>query len=159
MKRFHFELERVLKFKQRREQLAEVQQKQAAAALQAAQAETLALGEQLTRACLTLQQKLGKPQDATTWMAVYLQSARLQQALQTAGTKVKQAAHDFDVAAAARKQAAMEVEALLTLRQRKWQEHRRDVQQTVQEQLDDVSLRRWLGSRAANVGGEQGGKA
>jgi flagellar export protein FliJ len=152
MKRFTFELERVLKFKQRREQVAEVQQKQAAAALQAAKVEARALGEQLDRVCLGLQQKLGKPQNTTTWMAVYLQSARLQQALQTAVGKVESAAQLYDRAALARKQAAVEVEMLVTLRQRKWQVHCRDMQLAAQEQLDELGLRRWQAARAGQLG-------
>src|SRR5579862_6842561 len=147
MKRFTFALERVLKFKERREQLAQAKQKQAAMLLQEAQAETSALSEQLERVCLRLQHKLGKPQDATTWMAVYLQSARLQQALQTATARVERAAHEFDVAAAARKQAAIEVEMLHTLRQQKWQEHRRKYEHAAQEQLDELGLNRWLGAK------------
>jgi flagellar export protein FliJ len=151
MKRFTFELERVLKFKQRREQLAQVQQRQASAALQAAKAEALTLRDQLDRACLRLQQKLGKPQDATTWLAVYLQSSLLQQALQSAGQKVEGAAANFQVAAAARQKAAVDVEMLLTLRQQKWQEHLREFQQTAQERLDELGLRRWLGARAGKT--------
>ena len=148
MKCFTFELDRVLKFKRRREKLAQVQQNQASAALQAAQAAAATLRDQLDRACLRLQQKLGKPQDATTWLAIYLQSSLLQQALQTAGQKVEGAAANLQVAAAARKQAAVEVEMLLTLRQKKWQEHLREFQQTAQERLDELGLRRWLGARA-----------
>ena len=151
MKRFTFELERVLKFKQRREQVAEAQQKQAAVALQAAKVEARALGEQLDRVCLGLQQKLGKPQNTTTWMAVYLQSARLQQALQTAVGKVESAAQLYDRAALA-KQAAVEVEMLVTLRQRKWRDHSRDMQLTAQEQLDELGLRRWQAARADQSG-------
>jgi flagellar export protein FliJ len=151
MKHFTFDLDRVLKFKQRREQLAQVQQKQAAAALQAAQAEAATLRDQLDRGCLRLQLKLGKPQDATTWLAVYLQSSLLQQALQSADRKVEGAAEKFQVAAAARTKAAAEVEVLLTLRQQKWQDHLREFQQTAQERLDELGLRRWLGARAAKT--------
>ena len=78
---------RVLKLKQRREQLAEIKQGQAAAAVQAAQSEVAALGERLRQACLRLQEKVGKPQETTIWMAIYVQSAQLQQALQNAGER------------------------------------------------------------------------
>jgi flagellar export protein FliJ len=152
LRRFVFELDGVLKYKQSRELLADIQHKQAAAALQIAQVEVAALGDQLNQACARLQEKLGKAQDTTNWLAVYRQSTLLEQALQTATRQVERAAHECDRAAAARKQAAVEVEVLLTLRQRKWLDYRKKTQQAVQDQLDELGLRRWQAARADTSG-------
>ncbi len=97
MKRFTFPLDNVLKFKERLRQLAEIKQERAAAAVRAAQAEARTLREQLDQMCLRLQDKLGKAQVTTTWIAIYLQSARLEQTLQTAGRKVERAVQELDL--------------------------------------------------------------
>jgi flagellar export protein FliJ len=152
VKRFVFALERVLKFKQRRELLAEIQQKQASAALQAAQAEAEALHEQLSQVCARLLEKLGVAQETSLWLAGYRQSASLEQALQGAKGKVERATKDLDVAGAVRKQAAIEVETLLVLRRRQWQEHHDAVQHAQQEHLDELGLRRWQTARAGKPG-------
>jgi len=151
MQRFQFGLDKVLKFKERREWLAQIRQKQKAAAVQAAQAVEGELQDQLNLTCLRLQEKLGKPQDATMWMAVYAQSVRLEQALQSAKQKVEVASQELDEAAALRKQAAIEVEMLLSLRQKKWQEYRGDCQKAAQAQLDDMGLQRWIAAKAASI--------
>jgi flagellar export protein FliJ len=147
--RFTFELDRVLKYKQRRERLAEVKHKQATTALQAARNEAEALRRQLDLACLRLQDKMGKPQDTITWLAVYRQGTILDQALQIAGRKVERATHDLAQAAAARKQAAVEVEVLLTLRHQRWHEHRVEMQRAEQERLDELGMQRWQTASAA----------
>jgi flagellar export protein FliJ len=151
MNRFQFGLDKVLKFKARREWLAQVAQKQKAAVVQAAQAVEDGLRDQLDLTCLRLQENLGKPQETGMWMAVYAQSVRLEQALQSAKQKVEVANKELDQAAALRKQAAIEVEMLLALRQKKWQEYRGECQRATQAQLDDIGLQRWIAGRAAKV--------
>jgi flagellar export protein FliJ len=152
VKSFTFELDKVLKFKQHREQAAEVQQKQAAMALQAAHAKVSAIGEQLDELSLRLQTKLGKAQVTTTWIAVYLQSALLEQALQIARQDVERAARQFEKAAAARKQAAIEVETLLTLRGQKWHEFLVESERALQVGLDEIGVRRWIAARRGKPG-------
>jgi flagellar export protein FliJ len=143
MKRFAFALESVLRFKRRREWLAELGQKQAAAALQQARAEVVVLRDRLDGVCTRLHDKLGKTLDTAAWMAAYHQSALLAQALETATQAVDRATRTWERAAAVHKQAAMEVEVLLTLRREKEQEHRRDALQAGQEEVNEATLRRW----------------
>lgn len=158
MQRFAFELDRVLKFKRHLEWLAEVKQHQAAAVWQAAQADADGLQGQLNQVCGRLQEMLGKAQNATSWLAIYRQSARLEHTLQAAKLKVEHAANDHALAAAARQKAATEVEVLEVLRQQKWQAHRKAFERSEQERLDDIGLRRWQTGRDHRLAaGEQEG--
>ncbi len=147
MKRFVFALDAVLKVKRHRARLAEMRQGQAAQALAAAQDVAGGIRRQLDLTCTYLQGRVGRPQEAATWLAVYLQSDWLEQQLQAAGLQVEKATRELERAAEVRRQAAVEVEALLALRERQWQEFRRTFQKMEQERLDEVGLRRWQAGR------------
>lgn len=143
MTRFVFPLEAVLRLKQRRELLAEIKLKQSAAVLRVAQGEVETLVEQLNQVCENLRGKVGKVQDAAAWLQIYQRSAALEQGLKTAQQRTAAAAHVHVRAAEARRQAAVEVQVLQTLRERQWQEFRTARQRAEQRQLDDAVLRRW----------------
>src|SRR5262245_36570478 len=96
MKRFTFALDGVLHFKRRRQWLAEMQQQQAAAALEAARAEAATVRERLDRLCVRLHDKVGTAQDPATWMAAYHQSIQLQHALEAAHKVVDRAARELE---------------------------------------------------------------
>ncbi len=146
MKRFEFRLESVLKFKQRREQLAELRQLQARAAWDAAQAEVDRLRGQLDR----LAEQMQRGGDGRAWIAGQKQAVLLSPLLDQAAGLARQAEQQYQEAAAQRTQIAQEVEALLQLRRDQLQAHQHEVARAQQEQLDEVSLRRWLAARADN---------
>lgn len=147
MQRFEFRLERVLKVKQQRERLAEMRQKQARVALDAARADVAALNDQIARNAAEYEARLGRGGAADGLLGLWQQSARFADQMSFLEARVHQAAAHYQAASAARAQIATEVEALLGLRRQKWEEHRLLAQRAQQEQLDDVGMRRWRAGR------------
>jgi hypothetical protein len=148
VKPFSFPLDKVLRFKERNEWLAQAKQEQANAVLQARLAEVAALHDQLLAACNERPAKVGEPLDTAAWLVGYWQSVRLGQALDVAEERVRQAAMDYQQAANLRQQAAKEVEVLLTLRRQQHSAHRNQLQRVRQEELEEISLRTWLVGRS-----------
>jgi hypothetical protein len=151
LQRFEFRLERVLKLKKQREWLAELRQKQARAALDAARAEVAVIAEQIARSAAALEAGLAGAARDASWLARQEQSLRLRPLLELAEARARQADVNYQQASAARAQAATEVEALLHLRRQEWQAHRLAVLKARQEQLDEVGMRLWR----AGQGGSQ----
>jgi flagellar export protein FliJ len=149
--RFVFSLEKILRFKQHGLRLAEIRQQQAARLVRNAQAEVETIQYKLDQTCVHLQEKLGTAQDATMWVSVYAQAVRLEAALQTARQTVQRAERELQQGEAARKQATLEVETLLTLRQNRWHEYCGECQKAVQEELDELGVRRWRAARVEDA--------
>ncbi len=147
MQRFEFRLERVLKVKKQREWLAELAQKQARAALDAARADVAALNERIAHNAAAFASRLGSSEDAAAWLSRWQQSARLADLMDGLEAKANGAAVQYEEASAKRTAIATEVEALLFLRRQQWQEHRLLVQRAQQDQLDEVGMRRWRAGR------------
>lgn len=143
MQRFEFRLERVLKLKKQREWLAELRQKQARAALDAARAEAAAIHEQIARSAADLAARLARAAEDASWLARHQQALRLGPLLELAEAKARQADVQYRETSAARTQIATEVEALLHLRRQEWHAHRLAVLKAQQEQLDEVGMRQW----------------
>lgn len=154
MKRFLFRLERVLKLKQQRERLAELRQQQARQLVEAARAEVSRLTEQLRQTAGALHGKAAGPVAADTWIAHYVHSARLGQALESAEVHVQRALQRLQEAAAQRTKIAQEVEALQHLRDQQWEEHRQDMLRSEQIRLDELGMRRWTGGQVATGRGD-----
>ncbi len=151
MRRFEFRLERVLKLKKQREWLAELRQKQARVALDAARAEVAFLNEQVARSAAVLAAGLATAAGDASWLARQQQALALGPLLELAEAKARQADGKYQETSAARTQIAAEVEALLHLRGQEWQAHRLAVLRAEQEQLDEVGMRRWRGERGASA--------
>ncbi len=143
MQRFEFRLERVLKLKKQREWLAEVRQKQARAALDAARAAVAVLHDQVARSAAALAAGLAGAAEDPAWLARQQQALRLGPVIELAESKARQADVQYQEASAARTRIATEVEALLHLRGQEWQVHRLAVLKAQQEQLDEVGMRLW----------------
>ena len=154
MKRFLFRLERVLKLKQQRERLAELRQQQARQLVEAARAEVSRLTEQLQQTAGALRGKGAGPVPAGTWIAHYVHSAQLGQALESAEVHVQRALQRLQEAAAQRTKIAQEVEALQHLRGQQWQEHSQDMMRAEQVRLDELGMRRWTAAPLAGGRGE-----
>src|SRR5262249_45304172 len=116
MRRFTFSLEQLLRLKRQRERLAELRQNQASLALQKTRAEVASLWERLAGAAAEFEAQSGQPGRVTFWIASSRHVDQLRQTLAEAEAKARRAEQDWQSAAAARKQAAIEVEALLALR-------------------------------------------
>ena len=157
MKRFSFSLEKVLKFRERQQWLAEIRQKKMADAVRSAEAETESLVEQLNNLCRWLYEKADRAQDARVWMSMHTHTVRVEQAIDAARQKAVTAMHHLDRAAAERKLADIEVEKLCKLRQRKWEEFSVKLQRAEQEQLDEISCARWFAAKRIVDGGEKVG--
>ncbi len=147
MKRFEFRLERVLKLKEQRKRLAELAQKQAFLALEGARAESAAVRDLLAQNALALQVQLGQCVPSGTWIAHYLHSARLGQALDAAEAKVEHFTQGLQEANKKRAQVAVEVEVLLSLRHEQRQKHGEETQWAEQIRLDDLGIQRWRAAR------------
>jgi hypothetical protein len=143
VRRFEFRLERVLRLKKQREWLAELRQKQARAALDAARTEVAAIQEQIAHSAAVLQAGLAAAGQDASWLSRHQQSLRLGLLLELAEAKARQADEKYREASAARTRIATEVEALLHLRQQEWHAHRLAVLRAQQEQLDEVGMRQW----------------
>ena len=143
MQRFEFRLERVLKLKRQREWLAELRQRQARAALDAARAEVTAILDQIARSAAVLQDGLAAAGRDASWLSRHQQSLRLGGLLELAEAKARQADVRYQEASAARTQIATEVEALQHLRQEEWHDYRLGVLRAQQDQLDEVGMRKW----------------
>lgn len=150
MKRFEFRLARVLKLKRQREQLAEIRQKQARAALDAAQAMVAAQEQRLAETADTLAAHLGQALASLTWIALHEQSVQLSRLVQEAEAQEKQAAQKLQEAETQRTQMKQEVEALLFLRRQQWQAYQHDLARAQQEQLDELALVRWKAGTSRN---------
>jgi hypothetical protein len=143
VQRFEFRLERVLKLKKQRQWMAELRQKQARAALDAARAEAAALHELVARSAAELAAGLAGAADDPAWLTRQQQSLRLAPLIELAEGKARKAEGEYQQASAERTRIATEVEALLHLRGEEWREHRLAVLKAQQEQLDEVGMRLW----------------
>ncbi|HZU37498.1 MAG TPA: hypothetical protein VFA18_16375 [Gemmataceae bacterium] len=144
MRRFQFRLERVLKWKQQRERLAELRQQQARVILDAALAQVEQLASQIQQTAADLEQRGVASQSASVWLACYQHTAQLGQALEQAEGKVRQVERQLQQANAARARIATEVESLQLLKRQQWQEHRRQRQRLEQTELDEAGMNQWL---------------
>jgi flagellar export protein FliJ len=150
VKRFHFSLEQVLKLKRQRERLAELKQNQAALALEKARAEVTALWDQLARAAARFETRIASAGSVAVWMSCSRHVDQVRHELGEAEARTRRAELTWQQATAARKELAIAVEALLTLRRQQWQAYRRSRDRQEQNQLDDWGLRLWRQGRIAN---------
>jgi hypothetical protein len=108
----------------------------------------IALRDQIAKACDDLPASVGQALDTATWLVGYWQSVRMGQALETAEQSAAEAKKEYQQADAERKKASLEVEVLVTLRKQRWTAYQQQLQKARQEELDEISLRRWMAARA-----------
>lgn len=149
MTRFAFPLDRLLKVKRQLEKLAEAKLRRAQEARDAARAAAHELRERQAGVSAYMTDSLGRGFDPTRWAAASDLSEQIGTQIAAADAAVLAAAAEFDRAAAARTEAATEVEALTTLRRQQFEKWRDDAAKAAQEQLDEVGLRRWQAAKAA----------
>jgi flagellar biosynthesis chaperone FliJ len=146
MPRFQFNLERVLRHKERHERQAELRQQQALGQLRAVEMEIAVCQRRLDDSAAALQGKLGRSLDLSAWLASYREAERLARELAAAEARRLRALQALQEAAAGRRKKALEAEALRHLRRRHKQKHEESAARAEQVALDEISLRRWTGA-------------
>lgn len=147
MRRFDFRLQRVLWYREQRERLAEIEQKQAAAALHVAEERINGLQDQLSQTAAVMHQQAGGTGTAV-WLACYAQAARIGAALDAAEVNAAEARQNVHEANGRRKQASIEVEGILTLRHKHAEVHRKAELKAEQERGDELALGRWQAAKS-----------
>lgn len=151
MKRLQFRLESVLTLKEQRERMADLQVKQARAALEMARAVVHALHEQLARSAAALVGRVGQVVTPGAWGAYYEHSFQVGRALEAAEANVAKAQANLEQAMDQRTQVRKEVEALLHLRKEQWRDHWAEHMRREQVRLDELGLQRWRQAQQAEA--------
>lgn len=143
MRRFEFTLERLLRVKRRREWLAEVALAQARARLDEARLRVANLNCRLEELAVTMSDAVGQGRPSQQWANDSLLIEQLGITLRLAERKLEDAEKHVAEAAHARTRCAAEAEAMQTLRDQQWEQHRQDIQHAEQRRLDELSMNRW----------------
>lgn len=142
MKRFHFQLEKLLRYHQQRQKQAELEMVRAGHEVEAAQAAVRELEQRIESAC-RLPERIGRPIEP----ALREQSLRLAQhlaeSLRPAQDRLKAAERHYREANGQHTAVTQQVEALLLLRTQRWQEHLDEANRQQQIELDDAVMKQW----------------
>lgn len=149
MPRFRFSLEPALRYKERRERLAEIAQLHALGRKQACAAEVNRLRQSLEMAAQFLHGRMATGFDVTTWLATMRQTEQLGKSLQAARDREREADRQFQEAVKVYQQAAREAEALRTLKQQQHHDYLEATARAEQIDLEQIALRRWPGPERA----------
>lgn len=142
MKRFHFQLEKLLRYHQQRQKQAELILARVGRERVVAQESVQELERRIDITC-RLSERVGQP----IVPALREQSLRLAQqlseTLQTAQETLSAVERRFREAQAHYTAVTQQVEALLHLRSQRWEEHVDEVSHQQQIELDDVVMKQW----------------
>ena len=148
MKRFHFQLDKLLRYHQQRQKQAELLLARVGRELEAARQVIVELQRQIDATC-RLPEQVGRLIDP----ALREQSLRLAQqlceTLRPAQDRLKEVERRFREAQSQHTAVTQQVEALLLLRSQHWQEHRDEAARLQQIELDDVVMKQWSRDSAA----------
>ena len=143
MKAFEFRLESILKLQQRKQRLAELQRLAAQQAVIAADREVQRLHEEIRRHAEVIGPSLDRGElsglEAASARASWLGTALAAAEQQVRARQLALARADEQL-----RTAAIKVETLQTLKQRRWQEHRAARAAAEQQRVEEFVLRRWL---------------
>jgi flagellar biosynthesis chaperone FliJ len=143
MKRFSFRLERVLRLKRQRERQAELRQRQIRSQVEGARMQLRITQERMMREASELAGRTAQSLAAELHIAAVQYLTQVHRHVEVAEAQVRKTEQLLQEANNQRATIHREVESLVFLRRVKWQEHQRDTAQATQQQLDDMSLRRW----------------
>ena len=147
MKRFEFSLERLLKVKRQLKKQAELEKQTAQEHLTTAEATLASLRAELARISAQVAAAVGSAFNPAHWARASGKTEWLSGLIKLAEQKLRDAKQQLDAAEQKLKQLAIEVEALVTLRQQQLDQWRYESQKATQEQLDELGLRRWQAAR------------
>lgn len=140
---FEFRLETVLKYQERHKKLAELRRQQALQALLLIEAEIERLQQKLREIAASMAGNLGRADVRVPWASLQAQSQWLANQLSAEERKLQPARAEFAKANDAFKKIASLVEALLDLKQRRWQTYKDEVALQEQQRVEEFVLRRW----------------
>ena len=142
MKRFQFQLERLLRYHQQRQKQAELilvrigrEQEMARATVQDLERRIESAGQ--------LSERIGRPIDPALREQSLRYARRLGETLQEAQEILKGLERRFREAQSRHTAVTQQVEALQQLRSRRWQEHLDEAARQQQIELDDVVMKQW----------------
>jgi flagellar export protein FliJ len=147
VKRFEFSLDRLLRVKRQLERLAELEQRRAQDAVEAARATLQGFRDQLDRVSDQFSAAVGRAMAPHQWAFASDMAERLGRSIRQSEQEVAAAEQKLLVAAQERAQLATEVEAISTLRQQQWALWKQEAQKADQDRLDEVGLRLWQRTR------------
>ncbi len=145
MSKFAFSLDGVLRYKRQREQMAELREMQARAALDLARQRVDELKEQLRQAAENMAEP---PRPPDSWPARFERTIRIGDALHAAIRVMEQAEQALLEATKERVRWSTEVESLKLLREQQLAEHQHTQQRAEQVRLDELGMRRWSQPRS-----------
>jgi flagellar biosynthesis chaperone FliJ len=143
MPAFEFRLETVLQYQEKHRKLAEVRRQQALQALLLIEAEIDRLQQKLREIAASMAGSLGREDVRVPWESLQSQSQWLANLLSAQEQRLQPARAEFAKAHDAHKKVATLVEALLDLKQRRWQTYRDEVALQEQQRVEEFVLRRW----------------
>jgi flagellar protein FliJ len=152
VKRFEFSLDRMLKVKRQLERLAELEQARAAKVVAEARGTVDGLKSRLLQVSSSVHSAVGQGVSPGQWVNAYAMSEHLGQQIELAEQAAKAAEAKLAAAARNRTAVSQEVESLSSLRRQQWEKWQQEAAAKVQEQLDEVTLRRWMAAQTSTAG-------
>lgn len=148
MKRFHFQLDKLLRYHQQRQKQAELLLVRASHEIEAARAAVFTLEQQIEAAC-RLPERVGRPIEPALREQSLRHAQHLAESLRPAADRLKQAEQRYREAQGELVSITKQVESLLLLRSQRWQEHVDEATRQQQVELDDAVMKQW--SRRATL--------
>src|ERR1043166_776165 len=141
MKRFVFRLETVLRYHQTRKKLADARRRLAWQQMRQAEEHVTRLEAQLQQVAQALQASSSPRNGDRPWHSLRAQSQWLSNQIQVGELAVAACRLESVRANDAYKQVAVLVEALVSLKQRRWQAHQAERSAEDQKRIDELGLR------------------
>jgi flagellar biosynthesis chaperone FliJ len=142
MKRFQFQLEKLLRYHQQRQKQAELLLSRAAREQESAQAAVRELERRIDLAC-QLPERVGRSIEPVLREQSLRHAQQLCETLPAVQETLKAAERRFREAQRHHTAVTQQVEALLHLRSQRWQEHLDEAARQQQIALDDVVMKQW----------------
>ncbi len=142
MKRFQFQLEKLLRYHQQRQKQAELLLSRAAREQESARATVQELERRIDLAC-RLPERVGRSIEPALREQSLRHAQQLCETLPAVQETLKAAEHRFREAQRQHTAVTQQVEALLHLRSQRWQEHLDEAARQHQIELDDVVMKQW----------------
>lgn len=149
-KKFDFRLERVLRYRKQLQQQAEMRQQAAQNQLNEARADETGVLQEFAQAA-DIQGLENRTFDPVALSNAMRHLAGIDVRLRQARQKVARAREDFYQQQQECTRATMETEALKTLREQKFAEHRRKNEQEEQAAVDENVMRKWGRTTQQNI--------
>ena len=141
MKRFEFQLESLLTFKQQSEKLARMKEERLRAERNSIQRQITELDAELHRRSDCRQATIGNALAANDFLAERQKEELVAAQMEAALVELRRVESAVNVAAEERKQLNIEIESLETLKREAWAEYRRERSRRADEQLREFILR------------------